>query len=142
MKRHTGTTLAAMCLLLFLSTACQSVLPPGDIHVTFANNRCDFDGPRMFGPVKQSILATAETSDITYLLFAVTLDDGKTIDDLWNLDLSYHPVWLHKINYLSAVLRGKAERLTIDLRSGTFYLFCASSHSEQVIGAFGPIEIR
>ncbi len=72
-------------------------------------------------------------------LCAITLDKGKTIDDLKGLPGYPQPSWVHP--YYCWENPGSGMTVNVELKTGPIYLVCFSSRTTTIGNAMGPIEV-
>jgi ABC-type sugar transport system substrate-binding protein len=102
-----------------------------------------------FNDVPRQVLAgeitvTMDVKDQAYEAYAVyilTLDEGKTVDDLAAWPSTDKPVWARISGWSEAGRPGQSNILKATVEEGTIYMACFRRSPAAKIGALGPIEV-
>jgi hypothetical protein len=157
-KQWKALTVIAIVLALFV-VGCSSPSPtvpvpptatpvPPSMTVAFAGGTCTYDGPKAVpaGPINV-IMDVKDQDREAYALVIVTLDQGKTINDMkaW-MPSTAQPSWAQIVAENEEGLPGKRNTFAAWISSdtvakGAIFLACFSKPPEVSIGALGPIEV-
>lgn len=138
-----GSSLIAILLLL---NACgQSPSVPPEVTLTFSGNTCAYSGSKSL-PEKFNINIVVEGQGNTkYGYVLVTLDDGKTIEDLQAWPSSDPPEWLKDTLRETGPAFGPGNTKQIldwsSYESVVTPIYFVCFGDDQKIGALGPIVI-
>ena len=109
-----------------------------DMTVTFDGNECTYDGPETV-PVGQITAKIENQSQKMFGLAIVTLDEGKTFEDLDAWPSVDKPPWAELIIFAEAPERGHSI-VAVDVTKGPIFLVCFTAYPEAKIGVLGPVE--
>ncbi len=109
-----------------------------DVVVTSNGSNCAYDGPETVA-VGDLTAATENQSDGRVGLAAVTLDEGKTFEDLEAWPSVNKPPWAELIGFAEGPARGHSVAV-IDVTKGPIYLVCLTPGSK--LAVLGPVEVR
>ncbi len=142
---------SSMIVILFLLTACGQSLSasptqgPPEVTITFSGDACTYSGSKSL-PDKFNINIVVEGQGKTkYGYVLVTLDEGKTIEDLQAWPSSDPPEWLKdQLRDTGPVFGPGNTKQNLDWSSHEsvvtpIYFVCFGDYRK--IGALGPIEI-
>ena len=114
------------------------------ITLTFEGDQCVYHGPERVpaGQITVTLDVKDQSSGNAYAVFAYTLEEGKTIEDLraWTSTDS-SPLWGHFHGRVDAT-GGTSQEDNIILFRGPLFLSCATFPPNQVTDVLGPIEIE
>jgi hypothetical protein len=145
-KKMFLTTLLIGISALVLAAGCSqiageptSVPTPEKTTITFGDKDCSLSGPLSVpaGIVEMDWLTTSNEHDM-YAIAILTLDEGKTIEDLKKWKSFDEPGWSKLLSFRDAEANSTTE-LFINIDKGPFYFVCFNP--EQIIGALGPVEV-
>lgn len=132
--------------LLLLLNACGPQEPP-EVTITFSGDTCAYSGSKSL-PDKFNINIVVEGQGKTmYGYVLVTLDEGKTIEDLQAWPSSDPPEWLKdNLRETGPVFGPGNTKQILDWSSyesvvTPIYFVCFADNPVRKIGALGPIEI-
>lgn len=117
--------------------------PPAPIlTITFSSgNQCTLEG---LNTIPAGTNAFNWIEDIQeyekYGLAVVTLDPGKTIDDLQAWPTTDQPPWVQLVD-LEEATPGSRSTLVVDVTQGPIYFVCFYANPETKFGALGPVEV-
>jgi hypothetical protein len=116
-----------------------AVPTPEKITITFGDKDCSISGPLSApaGIVEMDWITTSQEHDM-YAIAILTLDEGKTIEDLKKWKSFDEPGWSKVLSFRDAEGNSTTE-LFINIDKGPFYFVCFNP--EQIIGALGPVEV-
>jgi hypothetical protein len=120
--------------------ATPTAVPVG-ITVTFEGDQCVYHGPERApaGRIQIVLDVRDQTAYEDYGVAAVTVDEGKTLEDLVAAPFEHSaPVWVHAHGFAEAA-PGASQKRTIVLFEGPLFLVCAAEEKTNVLG---PIEIE
>jgi hypothetical protein len=108
--------------------------------VTFVGGKCNYDGPKQ---IPFGVLAIKWVTDSSGALLVVTLDQGKTIQDLNAWASTEQPPWATVGNVFGTPSGGSDTVKTPVVSKGPIYLVCFGGSRESPTwgGAVGPIEV-
>ena len=136
---------SVIIILLLLSACGQSPSVPPEVTLTFSGDTCTYGGPKSV-PDKFNINIVVEGQGNTkYGYVLVTLDEGKTIEDLQAWSSSDPPEWLKdQLRETGPVFGPGNTKQNLDWSSyesvvTPIYFVCFGD--DRKIGALGPIEI-
>ncbi len=115
---------------------------PVSMSVTFAGDKCTMRNAPQKVAVGTTLAIDWVLGDNNYDfpgLCAVTMDPGKTVEDLNAAPAFPAPSWVHV--YYCWQNPGKGKTVYGELKTGPVYLLCYSSHTAQIGTALGPIEV-
>jgi 5'-nucleotidase (lipoprotein e(P4) family) len=109
--------------------------------VTFAGDKCTMDGPQkmLAGTLAIDWIIVDKHHDLLGLC-AVTLDAGKTIEDLKAWGSAVQPPWVRLIDCWNGAPDSR-KTVNVELKRGSNYLVCFTSPTT-CIGPLGPIEVE
>ena len=117
------------------------------LTVTFEGDQCTYRGPKHVpaGRIPLVLDVTDQTAHEVYGVGAVTVDEGKTLEDLvaWPAAANI-PVWGHDHGYVETS-QGTAQETTLVIFEGPLFLVCfagPSSGNGGKVDVLGPIEIE
>jgi 5'-nucleotidase (lipoprotein e(P4) family) len=117
------------------------VTAAANITVTFAGDKCAMNGPQKMQAGKLNIDWIVEDKNHPLVgLCAITLDAGKTIDDLRSTASADQPPWVQVVRCWDGG-PGSRSTVSVDLKKGPNYLVCFSSPTTY-IGPLGPIDVE
>jgi hypothetical protein len=76
-----------------------------------------------------------------YAVYVLTLDEGKTVDDLAAWPSTDKPAWARISGWSEAGRPGQSNILKATVEEGIIYIACFRRPPEAKIGALGPIEV-
>jgi hypothetical protein len=136
-----------MIVILMLLTACGQSATQGspEMTITFSGDTCTYSGPKSL-PDKFDINIVVEgQGNARYGYVLVTLDEGKTIEDLQAWPSSDPPAWLKdQLRNTGPVFGPGNAKQILDWSSyesvvTPIYFVCFAD--DRKIGALGPIEV-
>jgi hypothetical protein len=111
------------------------------ITVTYTGDKCAMTGPQKMPAGMLAIDWVIEDKiPTTHGLCAITLDAGKTIDDLKTWGSAVQPSWVQVVSCWDGSPDGR-KTVTVELKHGPNYLVCFSSPAAY-IGPLGPIDVE
>jgi hypothetical protein len=119
-----------------------SQVQPPTMTVAFEGGKCTYAGPKVIQPGEINV--TMDIKDLdkqVYALYLLTLDQGKTINDLDAWPSTDKPTWAQIVNGSESGFSGQRNTFAVTVQKGPIYLACFSSPPEAKIGALGPIEV-
>lgn len=133
-------------MMLVVAASCNQ--PAAIPTLTFSQEGCIYSGPNSL-PARFELTWTIEESDHSAYIYAlVTLEEGKTVQDLAGMPgEDPPPAWVRKLNYSLEVEPGTYTQ-TIDLGVNAaydgrpVYLVCFFADQDNAVGAAGPIDIK
>jgi pyrimidine-specific ribonucleoside hydrolase len=108
-----------------------------DIVITSDGTNCAYDGPETV-PVGDLTATIENQSDGRVGLAAVTLDEGRTFDDLDAWPSVNKPPWAELIGFAEGPARGRSVAV-INVTKGPIYLVCLTPKSK--LAVLGPVEV-
>ncbi len=126
-----------------LPSATASPTPvTADIVITFDGSKCVYNGPQAIRAGRITIDWVVENTDYDlYGLVIVTLDEGKTFDDLDQWPSTDPPPWLTIINGWDAHA-GSRQQVTAQITRGPFYFVCFYAPPDTKYGTLGPVVVE
>jgi len=132
-------------------TAAPTPTPPArgenDLMLTFANNKCSYEGPPVIPTGTVNVIMNMQGLDVSKQANAVvffTLDPGYDLKDLidsfW---MPSPPAWAHEIRKMEAY-PGEVKVHEFTVEAGPLYYGCVSGESEasaKLVGKGGPLEV-
>jgi len=132
----------------FKATPTATPVPPtptlatADITITFDKSKCTYNGPQSVPAGTITVDWVAENTDHNaYGLVLVTLDEGKTFDDLDQWPSTDPPPWLTIVDAWDATA-GSRQQVTTQITRGPFYFVCFYSPPDTKYGTLGPIVVE
>jgi hypothetical protein len=134
----------AVAVILLAAGCVPGNTPVDSLTVTFKNNQCSDNGAMAVTAGEISFIMVNKNQDLDAAMIVLTLDEGKTIEDLKALppNTGEDPRWSHRVGEAERHVR-PGERYTFKATIGTgpIYLVCFSGSPELITGALGPIEV-
>ena len=114
------------------------------IAVTFEGDECVYHGPDEFPAGRISVILDVEDQKDheAYGLAVVTLDEGKTFEDLDAWPSTGRPLWAQLHGLLEGIPRGSRVETTVTAFEGPLFLVCFTADPVTKSGTLGPIEIE
>jgi hypothetical protein len=114
-----------------------------EITVTFDGDQCAYNGPASV-PAGQItvILDVEDQKDYDgYGLAVVTLDEGKTFDDLDAWPSAGQPLWAQLHGLLDGIPQGSRSEMTVAAFEGPLFLVCFTATPITKTGVLGPVKV-
>jgi len=143
-KRMNWMKLVLFLIILLLAAGCSqlgSPKTPDKITITFTDTGCSLSGPQEVpaGIIEMDWITTSDVHDI-YGIAILTLDDGRTIEDLNKWKSLDEPPWADVVSFRDAKGKTTTELfINLDKEKESFYFVCFDP--DQIIGALGPVGI-
>ncbi len=145
MKRQFQTSVIIVIILILLTSGCKTnQTPKHSLTTTFRNNKCSYDGTKSVTAGEVSFLMVNKNRDLYAAMIVLTLDEGKSVDDLKALptNTGEDPHWSHRVGAAERhVLPGESYTFKANIETGPIYLLCFSGSPELITGVLGPIEV-
>jgi hypothetical protein len=132
--------------LLLLNACGQS--PTVQPTITFSGETCTYSGPKSLSAKFDLNVVVKSQTDTVYGFVIVTLQAGKTIEDLQVWPSVDPPEWLkNMLNDTGPVFASGTTKQNVDLAAYSYYsgdpiyFACFADKPTRKIGALGPIEI-
>jgi pyrimidine-specific ribonucleoside hydrolase len=140
---------ALILLLVSCSTPSSTPIPPptptlapADMTVTFDGSKCTYDGPQSVPAGEVTVDWAVKNKDHDkFGLAMVTLNEGKTFDDLDQWPSSDPPSWLTLINVWETPPDSMIQ-VSARITNGPFYFVCFYSPPDTKYGALGPVAVE
>jgi hypothetical protein len=116
-----------------------------ELTVTFEGNLCTYDGPKAIPAGENSVIMDVkDQSKESYAVFILTLDQGKTLDDLKALPADAdHPSWSHIVGGSEEGRPGKRNTFKVTVEKEPIYLVCvAPAPPGLIVGVLGPVDVE
>ena len=113
------------------------------ITVTFQGEKCHYDGPERVptGRLRLTLDVRDQTAHDGYAVVAVTLEEGKTRDDLLAWPSANPPPWTHGHGAV-LVPRGELGWQELWLYKSPLFLVCFTGDPARKTDLLGPIEVE
>jgi hypothetical protein len=123
--------------------------PPGPaeanavIIVTFEGDECVYEGPEKVPAGRISfVLNVKDQKDYEeYGLAVLTLDEGKTFEDLDAWSSTDQPPWTHLHGLLEQIPQGSQAERTVTAFEGPLFVVCFSAYPITKVDTLGPIKV-
>jgi hypothetical protein len=117
--------------------------PVNSLTVTFKNDLCSYNGAMAIKAGEVSVTMVVKHQELDAGMVVLTLDEGKTIDDLNAAPDNYgQPLWSHRVGEAERhVHPGERYTFKFTIETGPIYLVCFSGPPDTAIGVLGPIEV-
>jgi len=112
--------------------------PTPDAVVTSDGTSCIYEGPEVV-PIGELTLMIENESDGAVVLAVVTLDEGKTFEDIDDWPSVNKPPWAELIGFAEGPAHGHSVA-AIDVTEGPIYLVCLTPESK--LGVAGSVEVE
>ena len=114
------------------------------ITVTFDGDQCVYRGPDEVPAGRIAVILDVEDQKEheEYGLAVVTLDEGKTFEDLDAWPSTDPPRWVQLHGLLEEIPQGSRAEMTVIAFEGPLFLVCFTAYPITKSGALGPIEIE
>ena len=115
---------------------------PPTMTVTFDGNECTYDGPDTVsaGQITVNWNIKGQARD-GYALAIVTLDEGKTFEDLDAWPSIGAPSWATVVAFKEE-FPANLSPFVADVTEGPIYLVCFTAHPRAKTGVLGPVEVE
>lgn len=140
-------------LILLLVAACGSPAPTAtpvpptptpaaaDMTLTFSGGQCTYGGPQSVPAGKLTVDLVVEDKDHDkFGLAMVTLNEGKTFEDLNQWPSADPPPWLTIINVWE-ILPGSTKQVSVQVTNGPLYFVCFYAPPDTKYGTLGPVAV-
>jgi hypothetical protein len=115
--------------------------PEADMTITFHGNGCTYDGPEMVSVGQIVANWNIENQDHEKCgLAIVTLDEGKTFEDLDAWPSVDKPPWATLVSFAETGPGGDSPAVA-DVTDGPIFLVCFTAYPEAKVGVLGPVEV-
>jgi len=113
------------------------------ITVTFDGDQCAYNGPAGVPAGQITVILDVEDQKDhdEYGLAVVTLDEGKTFDDLDAWPSTGQPPWAQLHGLLEEILQGSRSEMTVAAFEGPLFLVCFTAYPVTKTGVLGPVEV-
>jgi hypothetical protein len=135
---------AAVILMVLASGCGTNQTQNHSLTVTFGGNQCSYNGEKSVAAGEVSFTVVDENQDLDAAMIVLTLDKGKTIEDLKALppNTGEDPLWSHRVGEANRHVRpGERYTFKATIKKGPIYLICFSGSPELITGVLGPIEV-
>jgi lysophospholipase L1-like esterase len=114
------------------------------ITVTFEGDECVYHDPDAFPAGRISVVLDVEDQKDheEYGLAVLTLDEGKTYEDLDAWSSTDQPTWAQLHGILEEIPQGSRAEMTVTAFEGPLFLVCFTAYPVTKSGTLGPIEIE
>jgi lysophospholipase L1-like esterase len=114
------------------------------ITVTFDGDECIYKGPDQVSAGRISVILDVEDQKDheEYGLAVLTLDEGKTLEDLDAWSSTDRPLWSQLHGLLEEIPQGSRAETTVTAFEGPLFLVCFAAYPVTKSGTLGPIEIE
>jgi hypothetical protein len=137
--------IAISIAVILLAAGCvPGDAPMNSLTVTFKNNQCSYNGTMAITAGEISFIMVNKNQDLDAAMIVLTLDEGKTIEDLKALlpNTGEDPRWSHRVGEAERHVRlGERYTFKATIETGPIYLVCFSGSPELITGVLGPIEV-
>lgn len=118
----------------------QAAMAP-TMTVTFDGNECTYDGPDTVsaGQITVNWNIKGQARD-GYALAIVTLDEGKTFEDLDAWPSIDAPLWANVVVARES-FSGSLSPFVADVTEGPIFLVCFTAYPKAKVGVLGPVEV-
>ena len=119
--------------------------PKSSLTFTFSENQCTHNGAKSVLAGEVSFIMVNKNQDFDAAMIVLTLDEGKTIEDLNALppNQGEDPLWSHRVGEADRhVHPGERYTFKATIETGPIYLICFSGSPELISGVLGPIEVK
>jgi hypothetical protein len=144
MKVKTIKYVFSTVILVLLASGCGNN-PNHALTITFRDNQCTYDGAKSVVSGEVSFTMVDKNQDFDAAMIVLTLDEGKTIEDLKALppNQGEDPLWSHRVGEADRhVHPGERYTFKATIETGPIYLICFSGSPELISGVLGPIEVK
>ena len=145
MKAKLRKYVFAALILMFLASGCgTNETPECSLTITFKGNKCTYNGVKSVAAGEVSFTMVDKNQDLDVAMIVLTLDEGKTIDDLNALppNTGEDPKWSHRVGEADRHVRpGERYTFKATIETGPIYLVCFSGSPELITGVLGPFEV-
>lgn len=116
---------------------------PAKITVTFEGGQCIYIGPDEVPAGRITVVLDVEdqTEYEEYGLAVVTLDEGKTFEDLDAWPSTSQPSWAQVHGLLEEVPQGSRAEMTVIALEGPLFLVCFTAYPITKSGTLGPVQV-
>ena len=132
-------------ILILLTSGCKvDQTSKHSLTTTFRNNICTYDGAKSVAAGEVSFIMVNKYRDLNVAMIVLTLDKGKTVDDLKALptNTGEDPQWTHRVGAPERhVYPGESYTFKATIETGPIYMLCFSGSPELITGVLGPIEV-
>lgn len=112
-----------------------------DILVTFADNRCSYEGPPVLPAGSAMVILNLQSQKAYSALTFFTLDPGYDLKDLVDSSgMSVPPDWA-KMIFMHEANPGEVAYHELTTETGPLYYLCWSADTERAVGSGGPLEV-
>jgi pyrimidine-specific ribonucleoside hydrolase len=115
--------------------------PPQSIQVTIESDQCTYDGPQRFALGDISIDWRVDKEHDKYGLAVVTLDEGKTFQDLDALVGDQQAPWIQPVGFWTLDPGGQ-QLVVAHVTRGPIYLVCFTADPIVKLKTLGPIQVQ
>jgi len=144
MKAKFIKNVLSLILLVLLASGCGNN-PKHALTITFRDNQCTYDGAKSVASGEVSFTMVDKNQDLDAAMIVLSLDEGKTIEDLKALPPNQggDPLWSHRVGEADRHVRpGERYTFKATIDTGPIYLICFSGSPELISGVLGPIEVK
>jgi ketosteroid isomerase-like protein len=140
-QRYTATMTDESRAKMQAAVAASAPSPGAEVTVTFRGDQCTFDGPEAVpaGRVTVNWKVEGQPRD-GYALAIVTLDGGKTFEDLDAWPSVGRPPWAYLVGFQGS-FSADLSPFVSDVTKGPIYLVCFTAHPEARVSVLGPVEV-
>jgi hypothetical protein len=136
--------LVTVTLILLASGCATTNTPTHSLTVIFDKNQCAYNGARSVASGDVGFTMINKNKDLDAAMIVLTLDNGKTNEDLKALppNQGEDPLWSHRVGEAqSHVHPGEKNTFKATIEAGPIYLICFSGSPELITGVLGPFEV-
>jgi hypothetical protein len=138
-------SLIIVITLILLTSGCTAEKTSvNSLTTTFKNNKCTYDGAKSVAAGEVSFIMVDKNRDLNAAMIVLTLDEGKTVEDLKALptNTGEDPQWTHRVGAAERhVYPGESYTFKATIETGPIYMICFSGSPELISGVLGPIEV-
>ena len=134
----------ATVMILLMSGCGSNKILPRSLTVTFSGNKCSYSVEKAVAAGEINFILIDNNPDLDAAMIALTLDKGKTVEDLKALPVNQgdDPLWSHRVGAPDRHVRpGASYTFKATIKKGPIYLICLSGSPEGISGVLGPIEV-
>lgn len=131
-----------------LATACtggkeEATTVVGEITVTFDGDKCVYGGPDSVPEGRVTVILDVEdqTDHEQYGLAIVTLDEGRSFEDLDAWSSTGQPVWTRVLGLFEEIPQGSRVEKTVFADKGPLFVVCFTANPLTKAGVLGPIQV-
>lgn len=142
-KKNISLIVASLVVATLFITSCTSTSAP---TLTFTSDDCSYSGPKTIQKDATINWVINDDSHEEYAYFVLTLEEGKSIDDLTSWHSSEQPGWTRILYWEQAIAGNQTKTKQMNLGANAAYqgepLYFVCFFGDNKFGQAGPIKVK